>query len=207
MDVNGTGTLAGFAASQAFEAKLPGDSSGNIPENRLKEVAREFSSILYLEVLKAMRAASPQEGLEGEQTGREIYNSMMDREMARVMAKHDSSGLAKVVEVSLRKSVYRKAATEPVLPASGVVTSRFGFRRDPFAKSVKFHEGIDIAAAAGAPVKAPVAGRVSFSGKMAGFGNIVEVNHGNGLRTRYAHNSVNLVAKGDYVARSEEHTS
>jgi len=202
MDVKNSIILPELLAEHALQSKVEPAITRSDDNDlfRTKEVAREFTAILYCEVLKAMRAASPEEGLtETDRTSRDIYNSMMDSEMARVMAKHDATGLTKMVESSLRKTPHRKSTNESVLPASGVVTSRFGVRRDPIAKKLKFHEGIDIAAPAGAPVRAPISGRVSFSGKMAGYGNVVEVSHGNGLRTRYAHNSANLVSVGDYV--------
>ena len=87
----------------------------------------------------------------------------------------------------------------PLLPAPGVVSSNFGVRADPFDGQRKFHQGVDIAAAAGTPIHAVAPGRVVFSGVKPGYGNLIEVDHGGGWVTRYGHNSKNLVAVGDQV--------
>ena len=87
----------------------------------------------------------------------------------------------------------------PVL--SGWVSSRFGWRTDPISGRKKFHEGIDFAGRKGAPVVAVAAGVVMRSGRRSGYGNVVEINHGNELMTRYAHNSANLVKIGEKIEK------
>src|SRR5690606_5131844 len=150
------------------------------------------------ELLKAMRAALPQGGLvEADSSSRELYTVMMDAEIARLMAKRDPAGFTKMVEKSLDKPAAQPEPNASYLPVEGVLTSRFGWRTDPFHDGEKFHDGIDIAAPAGTPVRAAAGGRVTFSGQAAGYGNLVEVDHGNGVVTRYGHNAVNLVAAGD----------
>jgi murein DD-endopeptidase MepM/ murein hydrolase activator NlpD len=83
------------------------------------------------------------------------------------------------------------------------ISSYFGRRSDPFTGQTAHHMGIDFAGRLGSPVKAVADGVVSWSGPRNGYGNMVEVNHGNGLTTRYGHNSKNLVAVGDTVTRGE----
>jgi hypothetical protein len=86
------------------------------------------------------------------------------------------------------------------LPVVGEITSRFArARRHPLLGIVRKHEGIDIAAAAGTPITAPAPGRVSFSGKKFGYGYVVELDHGNGVVTRYAHCRSLMVRVGDEV--------
>jgi len=172
----------------------------NDPAQR-KHVAQEFASFLYLEVLKAMRAALPKDGLfEEDSTARDVYTSMMDGEIARTMAKRDTTGLTKMVEKALEKTPSKNENKDKVEPSSlGKVSSGYGLRQDPIAGSIKFHDGVDIAAPIGTPIVAPLGGKVTFSGKTAGYGNMVEIEHDDGLVTRYAHNSMNLVAAGDYV--------
>jgi murein DD-endopeptidase MepM/ murein hydrolase activator NlpD len=82
-------------------------------------------------------------------------------------------------------------------PVEGKITARFG-ARDGMA-----HDGIDIAAAAGTPIHAAAAGKVVFAGRYGGYGNLVIVRHDDGLVTIYAHNSVNLVRRGQRVARGD----
>jgi murein DD-endopeptidase MepM/ murein hydrolase activator NlpD len=85
----------------------------------------------------------------------------------------------------------------------GYISSRFGNRTDPFTGRRAFHRGIDFAGRAGAEVVAVASGVVIWSGKRYGYGELVEVNHGNGYVTRYAHNADNLVAVGDTVKRGQ----
>ena len=85
--------------------------------------------------------------------------------------------------------------------SAGYISSRFGNRTDPFTGRAAFHKGIDFAGREGAEVIAVASGVVIFSGDRYGYGQMVEVNHGNGYVTRYAHNAENLVAVGDTVKR------
>ncbi|MGP1666514.1 MAG: M23 family metallopeptidase, partial [Rhodanobacter sp.] len=83
----------------------------------------------------------------------------------------------------------------------GYISSYFGGRADPFDGHHSRHSGIDIAVPMGTPVHAVAAGMVTFAGVRNGYGNVVEVDHGNGYMTRYAHNSKLMVKRGDTVAR------
>ncbi|MDN2579216.1 M23 family metallopeptidase [Aquibium sp. ELW1220] len=86
-------------------------------------------------------------------------------------------------------------------PAPGQsVTSGFGVRRDPLIGRPAFHAGIDFRASVGVPVRASGAGTVLKAGWNGGYGRMVEIDHGNGLTTRYAHLSKLKVAEGDTVA-------
>jgi hypothetical protein len=74
------------------------------------------------------------------------------------------------------------------LPVIGRITSRFSnARTHPMLGVVRAHNGVDIAAPSGTPITAAAAGRVTFAGRKFGFGNTVEIDHGNGVMTRYAH--------------------
>ena len=87
--------------------------------------------------------------------------------------------------------------------ASAYISSRFGHRTDPFTGRRAFHQGIDFAGREGSDVLAVGSGVVIWSGPRQGYGELVEVNHGNGYVTRYAHNSSNLVSVGDTVTRGQ----
>jgi murein DD-endopeptidase MepM/ murein hydrolase activator NlpD len=89
------------------------------------------------------------------------------------------------------------------LRVGGVVTSQFGYRRHPITGRRAMHKGIDIAAKHGTDILAMADGVVIFSGRKGGYGNIVEVRHPNGLETRYAHNSRNVVTEGDVVRKGQ----
>ena len=101
------------------------------------------------------------------------------------------------------------AAPERAVPADTEelelprLTSAFGLRRDPFTGASRRHAGIDIAAPHGTDILSAAAGRVFFAGRAGGYGNMVELDHGSGLRTRYAHLSRILVAPGTAVAEGQ----
>lgn len=86
----------------------------------------------------------------------------------------------------------------------GYISSGYGYRRDPFSGRRAFHEGLDIANRFGAPVKAAAAGVVTYAGERPGYGLMVEINHGNGYTTRYAHTSGTLVQVGDKVEKGQK---
>jgi murein DD-endopeptidase MepM/ murein hydrolase activator NlpD len=79
------------------------------------------------------------------------------------------------------------------------ITSPFGYRADPFLGRLALHPGVDLSEAWGAEIHATAAGRVTHAGPMGGYGIMVEIDHGNGLVTRYAHLSKALVEEGDSV--------
>jgi murein DD-endopeptidase MepM/ murein hydrolase activator NlpD len=87
------------------------------------------------------------------------------------------------------------------MPLSGEpsLTSPFGYRADPFLGRLALHPGIDLAETYGAEIHAAAAGRVVHAGPAGGYGNMVEIDHGNGLATRYAHMSETLVEEGQEV--------
>ncbi len=88
-----------------------------------------------------------------------------------------------------------------------MLSSSYGYRRDPFNGHAAFHAGLDFPGHTGQPILAAARGKVSFVGQRQGYGNVVEVDHGNGLMTRYAHLSGfgsrvgQSVARGDAIAR------
>ena len=86
---------------------------------------------------------------------------------------------------------------------SGYISSRYGTRPDPFTGKNAFHAGIDFAAAPGTRVLVVADGVVSFAGRDRNYGKLVEITHGNGYVTRYAHNSTLLVEPGQTVRRGD----
>ncbi|MGB5259244.1 MAG: M23 family metallopeptidase [Gammaproteobacteria bacterium] len=85
----------------------------------------------------------------------------------------------------------------------GLLSSKFGKRIDPFSGKRETHKGIDIAGKIGSEILAVGDGVVTFSGDRKGYGNLVEVDHGNGVTTRYAHNQSQLVSVGDTVRKGQ----
>jgi murein DD-endopeptidase MepM/ murein hydrolase activator NlpD len=90
-----------------------------------------------------------------------------------------------------------------IWPVAGPVTSGFGWRIHPIFHVRKFHTGIDISAAYGVAIKAADTGTTIYSGWMTGYGNVVVVDHGNGLSTLYAHMTAAAVGNGVNVTRGQ----
>lgn len=91
-----------------------------------------------------------------------------------------------------------------VWPLKGRITSRFGPRPKPCADCSSYHKGLDIAQNSGTPIMAAGAGKVSFSGPASGYGNVVYIDHGNNVQTRYAHASKLLVSSGQEVSQGQQ---
>lgn len=95
------------------------------------------------------------------------------------------------------------SVTPDIWPVSGVVSSHFGFRISPGGIGSTYHEGLDIASSYGNPVHATANGRITQAGWVNGYGYLVEIDHGNGIKTRYGHNSALLVSVGDQVVQGQ----
>jgi murein DD-endopeptidase MepM/ murein hydrolase activator NlpD len=88
---------------------------------------------------------------------------------------------------------------DAILPVKGIVTSKVGWRHDPIDGTIRHHNGVDIAVPSGTKVKAIAAGRVVESGPHGGYGNLVAIEHPDGTRSLYGHNSRLEVSAGDRV--------
>lgn len=86
---------------------------------------------------------------------------------------------------------------------SPMLTSSYGYRRDPFNGHAAFHAGLDFPGRYGQPINAAADGKVSYVGQRQGYGNVVEVEHGNGIMTRYAHLSGFASRVGQKIARGD----
>jgi murein DD-endopeptidase MepM/ murein hydrolase activator NlpD len=96
------------------------------------------------------------------------------------------------------------ACTPSIWPAQGWATSGFGNRISPFTNQKEFHEGFDISARIGTEIIAPADGVISEIGKTYGFGNLLVISHGYGIKTIYGHLSKSLVKKGQSVKRGDK---
>ena len=113
------------------------------------------------------------------------------------------SQLAALENVILAKELKREIHPEGRPVESGFISSYFGEREDPFDGQETFHKGVDFAGAKGSTVMAVAAGIVTWAGERSGFGKLVEINHGDGYVTRYAHNEKTLVSVGETVKRGD----
>ena len=85
----------------------------------------------------------------------------------------------------------------------GWISSTYGRRPDPISGKMQFHQGVDFAGRAGSSIEAVASGVVTWSGNRYGYGNMVEINHGNGFQTRYAHHKKNVVVVGQKVDKRQ----
>ncbi len=99
----------------------------------------------------------------------------------------------------LQKDVF--IAGRPI--TKGWMSSRFGRRTDPFSGRVAWHAGVDFAGKEGTDIVAVASGVVTWSGERYGYGNLIEVNHGNGFKTRYGHCKELLVKVGDIIKKGQ----
>jgi murein DD-endopeptidase MepM/ murein hydrolase activator NlpD len=113
------------------------------------------------------------------------------------------SQLAALENVILARDLKAQIHPEGRPVANGFISSYFGERADPFDGREEFHKGVDFAGAVGSKVVAVAAGVVTWAGERTGYGKLVEINHGDGYVTRYAHNERTLVSVGQTVKRGE----
>ena len=102
-----------------------------------------------------------------------------------------------------------RSLSERVMPSGrpieeGWMSSKYGKRNDPFTGKQEFHKGLDFAGKKGSTVVAVGDGVVTWSGKRTGYGNLVEISHGNGYVTRYGHNQSHLVEVGATVKKGQQ---
>ena len=197
---------------------------------RLERFASEFESMLLVQMLRDMRRAGRWGEDEGEEDGfgATPLFEMFDVELATQMARAQGLGLTSQLLDAYDRAAERPGAAgaaplPPAAPAAStvsgirlpsaapaatgaaepVVTSPFGWRRDPLTGETRFHRGVDLRAAYGQDVSATSEGRVAFSGPQGGYGTTVVVEHADGSRTRYAHLSAALVVAGEPVSAGQ----
>lgn len=130
-------------------------------------------------------------------------------EVLTAMAELDNQLSDREAQLGVLESVLmNQKLSERVYPTgrpvrSGWMSSYFGRRTDPFTGKPANHMGVDFAGKEGAEIIAVADGVVTWSSPRYGFGNLVEINHGNGYTTRYAHNAENLVSVGQEVRKGQ----
>lgn len=158
----------------------------------LKQSESQFRKLFSLgsrkEVLKNLESSADEGSIDVETLKKEIRASVAAvDEIKKYLAKEQDS--------------FRVTPTG--WPAGGRISSGFGMREHPRFGGRKFHSGIDITMPVGTPLHATADGVVSFADRSGGNGNIVVIEHGQGLTTVYAHNSKNLVKPGQAVKRGD----
>ncbi len=145
-------------------------------------------------------------GVGGNDAGYDMKPAELEAGVAQLEKQFDASGQQlSVLEALLFNRELDKNAMPSRMPiANSYITSGFGGRANPIGGGGQYHRGIDFEADVGDPVLTVADGVVAFAGVKGGYGNVVDVDHGNGYVTRYAHNSRLVVKVGDLVRVGQE---
>jgi septal ring factor EnvC (AmiA/AmiB activator) len=127
-------------------------------------------------------------------------DNRLDRLLAEARLQKESY---KEIRDWLERQTHLRDHTPSIWPCQGWFVSGFGYRIDPFTRKLKMHEGIDIGGPVGTPIVATADGRVKSAGPRMGYGLTVEIDHGYGYSTIYAHCHLLEVKAGDLVRRGD----
>lgn len=213
--------LAGRSGSSQEER-----TKGGIDKEALEKACQQFEGLFIHQLMKGMRKTVVEGELLHGGNAEKIFMDLKDQAVSDDLAEAGGLGLAQMLYRQLlgpegqnpmgrsnqTLADYRvgpvqreepETATEQSealsMPVEGRLTSGFGMRIHPILGEERMHSGIDLAAPEGTSIKAAADGRVAFSGWVKGYGNLVEIDHGDGLITRYGHNSENLVETGQEI--------
>ncbi len=144
-------------------------------------------------------------GVGGAETAEDMPAGDLLKSLDELQAKFNDSGeQLSVLEAMMYNQQLQLAALPTGRPSPGYITSGFGTRADPFTGGRAHHLGIDFNANTGDPVLSAAGGVVIYAGIKSGYGNVVEVDHGNGYSTLYGHNSRLVVRVGDIVRAGQQ---
>ncbi|THB69760.1 MAG: M23 family metallopeptidase [Desulfovibrio sp.] len=186
---------------------------------RIKKIQRTINDIQDFDgKLRVMLSMEEEPFLAdtGEGGSGEFYNLSVamqsDRSLIRQMHKVIDSITTRMhmeevhqqelmAEIVLQQDSFTRVPS--IWPTQGRYSSPFGYRVNPVTGRRAFHKGIDITAPTGTPILASATGRITYADRFTSYGIVVEVNHGNGIMTRYAHMSQIAVRLGQRVARGD----
>lgn len=206
------------SAVAAGAAQDPQDAQ----RRQVQRLAQEFEAMLMTQMLREMRRSMLSDDESHEGLGNGAMTDTIDIELGQALTRAGGFGLTPTLLNAFdRQSPAPAPAPEALEPAApmpittvepsavqtpvpqGVVTSGFGWRRDPYTGAARFHKGIDVAQPMGRDVVAAGAGRIVEAGVRGGYGTTIVIDHGNGRQTRYAHLSAADVAVGQTVATGQ----
>jgi murein DD-endopeptidase MepM/ murein hydrolase activator NlpD len=173
---------------------------------RLDALGRRLVSVADLEEGEFdFSDAPPQGGPEADLPGMSVESRELSAMLDELALKIEdrAAQLSVLDRVMARREIYDEQKPEGRPIRSGWLSSYYGKRSDPFTGKQQFHHGVDFAGTAGSEVLAVAAGVVTYAGDRYSYGNMVEVNHGNGLVTRYGHAEETLVEVGETVAKGQ----
>jgi len=212
-------TLNGADALALHQLNAPDTEALRMTKDQ-HEAAAAFEGYLIEMMVKEMRKTIPDGMFSGGQA--EVFSGLFDQEISKRISETGGFGFQDLMgdAMGVERSAPTPASFLPIsgaklpvhrghghnhdhgvgeMPVEGVITSRFGRRSDPFHNKKRMHKGLDIAAPTGTPIHPIRPGTVVSSGKRGGFGNVVIVDHGQGVTSLYAHCHELKVQKGDKV--------
>ncbi|GBL05629.1 M23 family metallopeptidase [Glaciecola sp. KUL10] len=141
------------------------------------------------------------EELKAELSGKKDFTAQIETMSKTLEFKIEQLNALESILMGLNIEKESELSGRPV--SKGWLSSYYGVRKDPFSGKPAMHKGIDFAGKSGDDVVATGAGVVTWSGERYGYGYLVEIDHGNGIRTRYGHNKELKVAVGDIVTKGQ----
>jgi len=192
------------------------DETLNLARNQLSQSEVDLSRLETLARKENLKIPEPALGVGGAAPegipGQPLDVPTDDARVARLAEGiQELSGQANLVTMQtkdlsgvLLPHLEKMSKTPSIWPTKGFISSRFGSRQDPINGRARFHEGLDISAPRGTPIVAPAKGIVTFCGWKTGYGKCVEISHGNGLTTFFAHVHKWTVKPGDRVERRQK---
>ncbi len=173
------------AYQQAAKSRGAHSDPERLKAGGVEAAAKAFEAMFIKMLLDAM--PEPEDSAVSGGFGGGVWRDMLHQEYADQAAKQQGFGIAEAIVRQLGDRGH--AAPQPMSPLLGpaVRSSAFGERIHPITGKHHHHSGVDYAAPTGTPVRSVLAGDIVFAGPKGGYGNLVEVRHGDGRRTRYAH--------------------
>lgn len=175
---------------------------------RLDALGERLSTVAGIKPQEFRMNEAP--GLGGAQSsafpGHNLSMQEFNQKLATLSRQMENrTDLLGVLEAQMFEQAVKKKLLPTMLPVAGTYNaSSFGMRIDPFTGQHTMHEGMDFIAETGEPIVAAAGGVVQFAGYHPQYGNVIDIDHGNDLVTRYAHTSKMFVKEGDIVQRGRK---
>ncbi len=173
---------------------------------RLDALGRKLVNVSNIDADEFDFGSTPGIGGPETATGRGLDAAELEDEvasLARVLEDRERQlSVLDDVLAERRLEAASRPAGEPIV--EGWMSSSYGYREDPFTGERAWHAGVDFAGREGSPINAVGAGVVTYAGERWGYGNLVEITHGDGYVTRYGHNARILVEEGEVVRRGDQ---
>jgi murein DD-endopeptidase MepM/ murein hydrolase activator NlpD len=171
---------------------------------RLTALTEKLAEIAGVDVTEFQLNTVPAQGGIDE-NGESLTPELFKIEISQLTSRftEQNKQLATIQKLFLTRDSITSAIPQGRPIAGGWLSSSYGYRIDPFNGKKTFHSGIDFAAKEGTNVNAVADGIVSFIGERSGYGELIELDHGNGYVTRYAHNEKIIVKTGDRIKKGE----